>query len=241
MSATATQECPPGAVHLASVPVVLDCSGAMWLPETGLLVVSDLHFEKGSHYAARGQFLPPYDTRATLDGLERLMRLCRPRRVVSLGDAFHDIGAEARMDEADAARLERLCQSAEWIWILGNHDPLPPKRFAGTAHEVIEVDGLTFSHEPGEPAHWQVAGHLHPCAVAQKGGRGVRRPAFVTDGQRMVMPAFGAFTGGLNVLDDAFAPHFGGGFQVHLCGQSRVYAVPTSSLRSDAPPPAWVR
>lgn len=236
MSETAFQPRTQGAVDLGGVEVILDCSGAMWLPQAKVLVVSDLHFEKGSHYAQRGQFLPPYDTRATLHGVERLMRLCRPTTVVSLGDAFHDVDAEGRMDEADAERLEVLCTTSDWIWVLGNHDPLPPKRFRGSSFEAVDVGGLRFSHEPGDHEAWQVAGHLHPCAVAQKGGRGVRRSAFITDGTRMVMPAFGAFTGGLNVLDEAFAPHFQAGFQVHLCGQDRVYAVPNSSLRADGMP-----
>lgn len=213
----------------------------MWVPDAELLVVSDLHFEKGSHFAKRGQFLPPYDTRATLDGVERLMRLTRARRVISLGDAFHDTGAEARMDESDASRLEALCAAADWIWVLGNHDPQPPQRFRGTAEEIAEVAGLVFSHEPGDHDGWQIAGHLHPCAVAQKDGRGVRRPAFVTDGHHLVMPAFGVFTGGLNVLDQAFASVFPKGFQTYLCGKSRVYGVPGSSLRSDTPPAAWMR
>ncbi|NNU16013.1 ligase-associated DNA damage response endonuclease PdeM [Parvularcula sp. ZS-1/3] len=240
-AARLSETCLPGTVILAGREVVLDCSGAMLIPDEGVLVVSDLHFEKGSHFAQKGQFLPPYDTRATLDGVERLMRLCRPKTVVSLGDAFHDTDAEARMDEADAERLSRLCEAADWVWVLGNHDPLPPKRFRGTATEIAQVAGLTFSHEPGDHEGWQVAGHLHPCAVAQKDGRGVRRPAFVTDGAHMVMPAFGAFTGGLNVLDEAFAPVFPDGFQAHLCGKSRVYAVPRKSLRGDAPPAHWMR
>ena len=231
----------PERLAISAVPAVFDCSGALWLPTKRVLVVSDLHFEKGSHFAQKGQFLPPYDTRATLDGLERLMQLCQPQIVVSLGDAFHDLGAEARMDEADAERLERLSGAADWVWILGNHDPLPPKRFRGVAEEVAEVAGLIFAHEPGDHPGWNVAGHLHPCAVAQKNGRGVRRPAFVTDGERLVMPAFGAFTGGLNVLDPAFDGVFPRAFRTFLCGKGRVYEVPKSSLRSDAPPPSWMR
>jgi len=241
MSATPVQSPVSGTIHVAGVEVILDCSGAAWLPNDSVLILSDLHFEKGSHYARRGQFLPPYDTRATLDGVERLMRLTRPETVISLGDAFHDVEAEARMLPDDAARLERLCSDAHWVWVLGNHDPLPPKRFKGVAHEIVKVGGLTFSHEPGDHEGWQVAGHLHPCAVAQKGGRGVRRPAFVTDGEHLVMPAFGAFTGGLNVLDEAFAPVFPNGFQTFLCGQQRVYAVPSKSLRGEGGPPAWRR
>jgi DNA ligase-associated metallophosphoesterase len=232
-------DCVTETLRLAGRPVTLDCSGAMWLPEEGLLVVSDLHFEKGSHFAAKGIPLPPYDTRATLDALERLVRLCRPRTILSLGDAFHDAHAEARMDEGDAGRLEALTRTADWIWILGNHDPLPPKRFAGTATNAAEVAGLAFVHEPGDTDDWQVAGHLHPCAVAAKAGRGVRRPCFVTDGERLVMPAFGAYTGGLNVLDRAFAPHFGGGFAVFMLGEARVYQVPVASLRPDGQRAAW--
>ncbi|MEE4208844.1 MAG: ligase-associated DNA damage response endonuclease PdeM [Parvularcula sp.] len=241
MSATAAQICLPGTMTLAGHQLVLDCSGALLLPDEGVLVVSDLHFEKGSHFARKGQFLPPYDTRATLDALERLMRLCRPRTVVSLGDAFHDKDAEGRMDEADAERLENLCRAARFLWVLGNHDPHPPARFSGHAEQTVEVAGLVLTHEPDGSDGWNLAGHLHPCAVATKNGRGVRRPAFVHDGSRMVLPAFGAFTGGLNVLDPAFAEVFPGGFQAHLCGQSRVYAVPRRSLRADTPPPSWVR
>ena len=234
-----TSDCLSETFRLSGVPVVLDCSGAMWLPEAQMLVVSDLHFEKGSSFARRGFPVPPYDTRATLDGLERLMRLCRPKSVLSLGDAFHDRGAEARMDEADARRLDALCAAADWVWVLGNHDPEPPKRFRGTAEIAVEIGGLSFVHEPGEAEGWQVAGHLHPCAVAEKGGRGVRRPCFVTDGERLIMPAFGAFTGGLNVLEPPFAPAFPDGFAVFMLGESRVYQVPTARLRSDQKRTAW--
>ena len=233
-----TSDCLSHTLELAGRPVLLDCSGAMWMPEDELLVVSDLHFEKGSHFAAKGIPLPPYDTRATLDALERLVRLCRPKRILSLGDAFHDTQAEARMDEEDARRLERLCEAAEWTWILGNHDPHPPARFKGRATEADVLAGLAFVHEPGDTDDWQVAGHLHPCAVAAKGGRGVRRPCFVTDGERMILPAFGAYTGGLNVLDEAFAPHFDE-FAVFMLGDARVFRVPVRSLRPDGKRAAW--
>ncbi|MEM1409820.1 MAG: ligase-associated DNA damage response endonuclease PdeM [Pseudomonadota bacterium] len=241
-SFSATQA-PSGTLRLgpSQAEVILDCSGGAWFPALETLIVSDLHFEKGSHFARRGQFLPPYDTRVTLDAVERLMRLTRPKTVVSLGDAFHDVDAEARMQKEDAERLERLCSAADWLWVLGNHDPLPPARFCGQAEQVVELAGLVLCHDPAEHALWNVAGHLHPCAVAQKGGRGVRRSCFVSDGERLVMPAFGAFTGGLNVLDDAIRAAFPGPFQTYLCGKDRVYGVPSKSLRGDAPPPAWMR
>lgn len=181
---------------------------AFWTAEK-TLIVSDLHFEKGSAFAARGVLLPPYDTRATLRRLAALMERYQPARVISLGDAFHDGGAEARMDEADAAALERLVGAVEWIWVLGNHDPAPPKRFGGEVAIAKRIGQLIFRHEPTEgAAPGEVAGHLHPCARVITESRIQRRRCFATDGARLVMPAFGAYTGGLNVLDAAFAKIF---------------------------------
>ncbi len=179
--------------------------GAYWAREE-TLIVSDLHFEKGSGFAARGALLPPYDTRTTLMRLEALLRRYKPKRVISLGDAFHDDEAEARFDEDDAARLEALTRAADWLWVLGNHDPEPPARFAGAAEQEASVGALIFRHEPAEgPAPGEIAGHLHPCARVITEGRVLRRRCFGGDGARLVMPAMGAFTGGLNVLDEAFA------------------------------------
>ncbi len=184
--------------------------GAYWAARD-TLIVSDLHFEKGSSFARRGVMLPPYDTRTTLMRLEKLMRTYAPKRVISLGDAFHDGEAEARIDDEDAERLEALTRSADWLWIVGNHDPEPPARFAGSSACVAEIGGLVFRHEPTDgAAPGEVAGHLHPCARVIAEGRALRRRCFAADavggaGTRLVMPAMGAFTGGLNVLDDAFA------------------------------------
>lgn len=218
---------------LAGQRIVFDPAGAMFLPAARLLVVSDLHFEKGSHFGRKGIFLPPYDTRATLTALEAVVARYRPKTILSLGDAFHDKGAEGRMDPADAARLAALCAHADWIWILGNHDPLPPKRFAGAVHQRAEVAGLLFTHEPGDCDGWQVAGHLHPCALVKRDGRRVRRRCFATDGARLIMPAFGAYTGGLNVKDPAVRAAFPGDFATYMMGQTRVYHIPGGALYPD--------
>ena len=179
--------------------------GAYWAREE-TLIVSDLHFEKGSSFATRGALLPPYDTRTTLMRIEALMRRYAPKRVISLGDAFHDGEAEARIDEEDATRLEALIRAADWLWILGNHDPEPPARFVGAAEAEAAVGALTFRHEPTEgPAPGEIAGHLHPCARVITEGWVLRRRCFAGNGARLIMPAMGAFTGGLNLLDDAFA------------------------------------
>lgn len=188
-----------------------DPLGALYWADHDTLIVSDLHFEKGSSFARRGVMLPPYDTRTTLLRLEALMRTYAPTRVISLGDAFHDGEAEARIDDEDGARLEALTDAADWLWILGNHDPAPPVRFAGASAPVAEIGKLVFRHEPlSGPAPGEIAGHLHPCARVLSEGRAIRRRCFASDGvgaraTRLIMPAMGAFTGGLNVRDAAFA------------------------------------
>jgi hypothetical protein len=213
--------------------VTLLQAGALWLGATETLVVSDLHLEKGSNYAARGSLLPPYDTRTTLRRVATLMKRLKPARVVSLGDAFHDGGAEARMDVEDAALLSSLTAGAGWVWVLGNHDPEPPARFSGAVETAVRIGALVFRHEPQARAEaGEIAGHLHPVARVRTESRTMRRRCFVTDGARLVMPAFGAYAGGLNVLDEAFAPLFGD-FAVHVLGGDGVYPFWGAALAPD--------
>lgn len=209
-------------------------AGALLWPERETLIISDLHLEKGSHFATKGVLLPPYDTRATVLRLAALIRAHKPTTVISLGDAFHDADAEARMDEADAAALETLVGATSWIWILGNHDPAPPRRFAGAVERSMRLGRLLFRHEPAQREEaGEVAGHLHPVARVRAETRLVRRRCFATDGERLVMPAFGAYAGGLNVLDDAFAGLFRLELTAHLVGGSGVYAFYGNALVPD--------
>jgi hypothetical protein len=208
-------------------------AGALYLPARETLIVSDLHFEKGSHFAARGLLLPPYDTRSTLRRLATVMKAHRPKRVISLGDAFHDGAAESRMDEGDAGLLRSLTLSADWVWILGNHDQARPARFAGRVERTLRVGRLILRHEPLLATEaGEIAGHLHPAARVRADARIIRRRCFATDGERLVMPAFGAYAGGLNVLDDAFAPLFGD-FQALVLGAAGVYAFSSGALLLD--------
>lgn len=234
MSSVPLQKAVPFDMSVAGVTVRFDWSGALFLPESGTLVFSDLHFEKGTSYGRRGIFLPPYDTRRTLSMMAEAIGRFRPLTVISLGDAFHDRSAEARMNEKDALTLEGLMQGRRWVWILGNHDPEPPARFAGEVYEETETGGLLFGHEPCASGAWQVAGHMHPAAKVNHGGRSVRRRCFMTDGERLILPSFGAYTGGLNVLDAAYRPFFASGFDVHLLGQGRTFQVPRRSLKPDS-------
>jgi len=212
------------AFELAGEPVTALIEGALLVPGEETLIVSDLHLEKGSARAHRGALLPPYDTRATLAALAACVARRRPRRIVSLGDSFHDEAGPARLDPADRAALTALMRAAEWIWIEGNHDGAAPADLGGASAEEITIGRLVLRHEPKPAAAaGEVAGHLHPCARVSGQGRSVRRRCFATDGERLVMPAFGAYTGGLNLRDRAFAPVFPQGCCALLLGREAVY------------------
>jgi DNA ligase-associated metallophosphoesterase len=213
-----------GDIAIAGIALVADPGGALYLPEQGLLAVADLHLEKGSSFAARGQLLPPYDTAATLAVLARLIARYAPRCVVALGDSFHDGGGPARLARDDRENLSALQRGRDWIWITGNHDPEPAADIGGTFQAALALGALTFRHLPSGAAG-EIAGHLHPVARVAHRGRAVSRRCFAADATRMVMPAFGAFTGGLNVRDAAFADLFGTlKFTAHMLGEGRLYA-----------------
>lgn len=224
-----------GLVRLHGAAVRLDPSGALHWPEEDLLVVADLHLEKGSSQAARGYFVPPYDTRQTLVALEAVVARLRPRRVVALGDSFHDRRAEDRLASADADRIRALTAAHDWLWVGGNHDPEPPKALGGSACDVVAIGPLVFRHEPGRGGQpGEVAGHLHPCARVGVRGRAVRRRAFAFDGQRCVLPAFGAYTGGLNMLGPAWSGLLDRTRLIAwMIGEARVYPVRGDSLLPD--------
>ncbi|MGB7260293.1 MAG: ligase-associated DNA damage response endonuclease PdeM [Pseudolabrys sp.] len=209
---------------VAGVSLLADPEGALYWAEHGLLAVADLHLEKGSSFAAHGVLLPPYDTAATLARLARLIARYAPRCVVALGDSFHDGGGPARLSDIDRAELSALQRGREWIWITGNHDPDPAENIGGSFESAVSIGALTFRHQPsGQDG--EIAGHLHPVARVAHRGRAVSRRCFAADKTRMVMPAFGAFTGGLNVRDMAFLAIFGTvKFTAHMLGEDRLYA-----------------
>jgi DNA ligase-associated metallophosphoesterase len=220
-------------ISISSVPLIADPEGTLYWPEQGLLVVSDLHLEKGSSFAARGQLLPPYDTAATLARLTRLLARYAPRGVVALGDSFHDVGGPARLANADRDNLMAMQRGRDWIWITGNHDPEPADGIGGVFREKLTVSALTFRHLP-TGASGEIAGHLHPVARISQRGRSIRRRCFAADKTRMVMPAFGEFTGGLNVRDAAFADLFGTlAFTAHMLGPDRLYAFAAKRCLAD--------
>lgn len=233
-AATAMQTKASTCLTLGGVEFVADVSGALFHEAERLLIVADLHLEKGSAFAARRVLLPPYDTAATLARLAETVRRLAPRAIVALGDSFHDVRAGERMADADRQALADLQRGRDFLWVSGNHDPQLPAFAGGERRETIAFQGLTLRHEPLAGAGAEIAGHLHPVArVVTKSG-GARRRCFVSDGVRCVMPAFGAYAGGLNIRDAAFAPLFGARpIVAHVLGRSAVYGVGPASCRPD--------
>jgi DNA ligase-associated metallophosphoesterase len=208
--------------------------GALWIADSKTLIVSDLHLEKGSAFARRGQMLPPYDTHAALIKLTDLMMRLQPDIIVSLGDSFHDRTGPTTLDPRDRELLRLLMSRCDWIWVEGNHDGKAPETLGGVARNVLHIGSLVLRHEPTEAASpGEIAGHLHPCAKVSGRGRSVRRRCFAYDGERLVMPAFGAFTGGLNLRDEAFDPLFPNGAMALVLGKERVMPAPMERLLAD--------
>jgi DNA ligase-associated metallophosphoesterase len=228
----------PGAAHAQEIAVagetaLCDRRGALYFPCYSLLCVSDLHLEKGSSFARRGMLVPPYDTVATLLRLQAVIDHYRPKIVVSLGDSFHDDEGSSRLPSQMRLDLSALMAGRDWFWVSGNHDPSPPAGLPGDTVEELAVGAITFRHEPSKTAPpGEVAGHLHPCARIVQRSRSVRRRCFASDGTRIVMPAFGAYTGSLNVLDRAYAGLFRPeGLVAYMIGADKVFAIAGAMLR----------
>ena len=219
---------------VSGAEVAFRASGALWIEAERALVIADLHLEKGSAYASRGQLLPPYDTRESLARLSAEVEAAAPRLVIMLGDAFHDEWAGERLSAEDAATIGVLAMGRTLIWVTGNHDPEPPRGLPGEAADELALSGLNLRHEPAAgPAPREASGHLHPCARVAAGGRSVRRRCFVTDGERVILPAFGAYAGGLNIRDQAFAGLFARPPLAIALGPRRPHAVGWKSTRPD--------
>jgi DNA ligase-associated metallophosphoesterase len=218
-----------GDTFVAALP-----DGALWVAESKTLIVSDVHFEKGAAFARRGQMLPPYDTHAALLKLTDLMLRLQPDTIVSLGDSFHDRLGPVTMDGRDRELLQLLMSRCDWVWVEGNHDGKSPETLGGVVRDTLHLGALVLRHEPTNgAAPGEIAGHLHPCAKVSGRGRSVRRRCFAFDGERLVMPAFGEFTGGLNLRDEAFAPLFPNGALALVLGKDRVLPAAGDRLLAD--------
>ncbi|MGE0226525.1 MAG: ligase-associated DNA damage response endonuclease PdeM [Acetobacteraceae bacterium] len=219
-------------IHLAGERLMLDPAGALFWPATGMLVVSDLHLEKGSSFARKGMLLPPWDTKATLDRLAALLRRWTPRIVVTLGDSFHDAQGAGRLPRPERARLNAMTEAHRFIWVQGNHDPTPPEGVGGDWVTEFATDPITFRHQAlAKATEVEIVGHHHPKASVPARGGHVSRPCFVAGTQRVMMPAFGTYTGGLDVSDPAIASLFPRGGRVFLLGKERLFSFAMTASR----------
>ena len=212
--------------HLHNHMFHLDPAGALFWPAERVAVVADLHLEKASAAARQGHLLPPWDTRVTLDRLALLLRRLKPRTLIALGDSFHDPKAAARLAPEDAARLRDMTRMVDFIWIHGNHDPLAPEGLGGRNAASWSAGGITFRHQAHRGDSGEISGHFHPKARVPTRAGEVVRPCFVADARKIMLPAFGAYTGGLNVRAPAIAAHFPRGGRVFLLGRDRLFSFP---------------
>lgn len=205
-------------------------SGALHWPEFDALLVADLHLEKLSSFARSGQLLPPYDTGITLSRLERDIQTTGARRVFALGDSFHRDEGTTTLLERDKAKLSGLTDALEWVWIAGNHDPAP-HGLGGTCCAQMVVSSCTLRHEPDAGVAGLIAGHLHPAARVAMNGKSSRRSCFAWDDNLMILPAYGASTGSLNILSPAFSGLFdSASLKVVMLGRNRVYPIGAQRL-----------
>jgi uncharacterized protein len=216
---------------IAGIAAVLDMSGALYFPDDRLLVVADMHLEKGTSGARRGIFLPPYDSQITLNLLDNVAAKYQPKQIIFLGDSFHDARAPMRLDNNCLIALQTLAQASELIWITGNHDPDIPTSIAANCTPELSFAGLHFTHIPQTGiTEAQISGHLHPVVTVSGRGRTLRRRCFLSDGTRMILPAFGAYTGGLNVKDKAFDGLFETGHLIsYVIGDQGIYTLPVTA------------
>jgi DNA ligase-associated metallophosphoesterase len=194
----------------AGYEMLLADGRALYWPAERTVLVADLHLEKASWHAARGAMLPPYDSRATLERLGSIVKACDARRVITLGDNFHDNSGALRLEPVAKGMLEGLIRSLDFVWITGNHDEHMARSFGGAVKSELDVGGIMLRHEarPGETGH-ELSGHYHPKLRIRVRNRHIARPCAVLargrkggGTERMILPAFGAFTGGM----DAAAP-----------------------------------
>ncbi|WP_447765753.1 ligase-associated DNA damage response endonuclease PdeM [Sphingopyxis panaciterrae] len=225
---------PPPVLDFAGHRFVALADRALFWPRHDALIVADLHLEKASWYAAHGQPLPPYDSHDTLDRLARLAAETGARAIWCLGDSFHDRDAAARIVPAIADRLRGQAAATKLLWIAGNHDGLSGGAWGGEVADELIIDGIVLRHQcdPAETRP-EISGHFHPKVRLTIRGRSVARACFAGDARRLILPAFGSLTGGLDAQDAAIAKNFSGRYRAMLVAQGRLLSFPCRGAAGD--------
>ena len=233
-----------GEINFLGQHFFCDFQGSLFWPQQNCLIVSDLHLEKGVAMASLGNLVPPYDTGETLARLSQCVERWKPDTVICLGDSFHRKDSAKNLPRCYQKQLVKLMENKQWIWIAGNHDPSPPAHLGGINTDEIRIGPIRFCHEQQfdklnkksrtemfDNSRGEISGHLHPVAIIQRRTKRLRRRCFAADQQRLIMPAFGTFTGGLSVRNEAFCELFDEDhLHVWMLGHQRVFKISASQL-----------
>jgi DNA ligase-associated metallophosphoesterase len=192
-------------ITFANHEAELGAEGVLWIPALKLLCVADLHFEKGSFFSRFSTFLPPYDSLETIKQLEKAVSQYQPEILIAAGDSFHDKNAADRLSAELREQLDVLISRVQqWFWITGNHDPSIATHIKGTRAEELKIGGINFRHKTEGGAFAEVSGHYHPKLRKNIRGQMISARCFVREGNRLILPSFGKYTGGLDVNSPAF-------------------------------------
>lgn len=214
--------------------MLADISGALIWPEKNTVVVSDLHLAKGTSFASKGIFLPPYDSIETLSVLNSVLTHYAPDRVICLGDSFHDNEASSRLGPEEKDIIRQFTRLYDWIWITGNHDPTPTPTLGGKITTQTSIANLMFRHiTMGGGTKGEISGHFHPKAKIKIKGKKLSARCFISDGtDRLIMPAFGTYTGGLDISHPTIKALFSDNYMVLILGQRKVFTFPKTVLKN---------
>ena len=218
-------------IKFAGQTFELHPDGTLYWPDKKLLIISDLHFEKGSSLALHGIFLPPYDTSETLNKLQEACDRIQPETLLFLGDVFHDKSSLLRITQEDRDKLQAILDRYEIIWIEGNHDEgHAPDNI--DIHTQYKIDDINFIHIADKSYKgFEISGHYHPSVKFVHKEHKIRRPCFVTNATKMIVPSFGVLTGGLYITDPVYRPILGSQFNTYILGTKDVLKLHRSKIR----------
>jgi len=209
---------------------VAGAEGALYWPARQALLVADLHLEKASWFARLGQFLPPYDSHATLTSLAREVECSGAKRLYCLGDSFHDRFGCDRLPAAARDLLVQMTSLVDWVWIVGNHDPGFSDHCGGRLAEELDVAGIILRHEAvREDPRPEMSGHYHPKLRLHLQGRHVSRRCFVVSATKLILPAFGSLTGGLDATHPEILKQVGSGASALVPVSDRLLRFPLAA------------
>lgn len=216
-------------ITFASETFILHPSGLLLWPDQSTAIVADLHLEKASYYAARGQFLPPHETEETLQNLLTNLEFSAMKKVIFLGDSFHDLKGYERLNKTSKKLFDKLCEHYEILWVEGNHDAsfVPPN--IKTVFEE-RIRNITLRHIAEANATLEISGHYHPKAQIHLKGQRINRACFIEDGNRFILPAYGSLTGGLDIKNKVISELFSENFTAHLLGNNKIYSIPSNKF-----------